>query len=357
VHGASVGEEYKFQLKCWLPGLEPAESERTMGSSNQQLPEGAVWSYDVPYTGVESTPLSPTPVDPSVVKIGYIVPYLEDDPKARYINELISLRITQAQSSLKRERQAQSINKAGSESTGVKAAKEKRKAEQAKERKEYAKALEPVKMDEFWTTLAARQECQPGDITGFIGMAVIAPEPFPDVAIQTAKLEERLQSSSGLSGGIVSRIVACLLNHDFASRALALTASTRFLAEIANIIKQEIGEERWNQSCKAYVEKKSEPVLLEKRTEETARSSSSINVLVPVRRKKKPTVSQSTSQAPSQELPKRAYICMWRLQDEAGSPCSALFEQREVSIFRTQGIKRTWKANDAAIYRTWKDME
>lgn len=325
-----------YQLKCWLPGIEAAEAKGMMGVSSNQLPEGVAWSYDAPFTGKEATALYPDHVE--FPKLSCVIPRFEDDPKARYLDEIVSMKSDQAHAAVKRAQKAAGTNSTEDSSSSAQQ-KQKRKAEVAQLRQEAAVSLNTVVISHYWETLGARQDCHPGDITGFLSLGVTGPvsgnELLPP---QVNALDQRIGNMGGLDKRIVDRLIKALLNHDFGSRELALTASSRFLGEVENIISSEIGFDRWRKECTSSQAKNSEPERIN--PSRTKAAGSSVNVLMPVRKKKKNTPEHSSRSAPSAPTsgnmsvhpPASGYQCRWRLGDALETQCAALLATQEVSL-------------------------
>jgi regulator of Ty1 transposition protein 109 len=326
----------RIQLQCWLPGAEPAEAKNMMGSTGDSSASHLTWSYNPPFGDTQATPMY-NPED-TVRQLAYLIPRFEDDPKARYLDELVISRAGKASATLRREGANKEAEPQASTERTSKALQQKKKDDQAKLRQEAALSLQNIKPGDFWATLAGRQDCSPGDQTGFIGLALVPAVATDMPADYATVLEHHLTSSPGLNPKILDRLVTAMLNHDFGTRKYALTATSRFLSEIERIVSAEIGATEWEQNCTANIPCQGDPVLAVVSSSSNTPSSTPVNVLQPVRKKKKapPSISapatQSPSATPESGPPKEMHQCHWRLQEGAQERCKALFETLQVRI-------------------------
>lgn len=325
-------------LNCWLPGVNPAEAKNQLGPSRFPGAGPLSWSYAPPFGESETTPLYPDRTNTAARKLACLVPRFEDDPKSRYLDELVINASSKAQAALRREASTNLTN--NSSEITAKAVQQRRKEDEAKLRREAALSIDKFKPAEFWETLSARQDCYPGDQTGFLGLSVCPLLPSLIEPEQVKQLEARLENSTGFNSKIVGRLVTALLNHDFGSILYAMTASGRFLSEMKRILSAEIGEETWQKQCVAEIAKNAEAGEISAISSKASQAAGpSINVLQPVRKgpKKTPQISsKSRSSTPSNPSradgpPGQAYRCKWKLGDGIETQCSALFATSAVS--------------------------
>ncbi|KAI5452708.1 hypothetical protein NCC49_000457 [Naganishia albida] len=260
--------------------------------------------------------------------VGMLVPTFEDDPKARFLVELVinnpvgkmrtargkrqGEREDAAEGGRKRQRVEESVpshiepassnttvdtlnTDAASSSSAIRDIKDKRRNDERRLRQEDAAALATVSWENFWTRMGYRQECISNDVTGFFSMYVGLPcstttgNPSPSVSLE----DEEQSNSEGqhqVSHPLFSRIAAALLNHDFANRQMAIDASGRFLRQTENIVVPEIGQDLWDSRCTARVEKNEKGKVFQESSGTTTHSGAAaqptVNVLQ-VKKKKK----------------------------------------------------------------------
>ena len=332
-----VGSSDRIQLQCWLPGAEPAEAKNMMESTGDISASNLQWSYDPPFGDTQATPMY-DPED-TVRQLAYLVPRFEDDPKARYLDELVISRAGKASAALKREGANKEAEPLASTERTTKALHQKKKDDQARLRQEAALSLQNIKPADFWATLAGRQDCNPGDQTGFIGLALVPALSIDMAPAYATNLEHHLTSSPGINPKILDRLVTAMLNHDFGTRKYALTATSRFLGEIERIVSAEVGATEWEQNYTTNIPCQGDPVVaVASSSSSNTPSSAPVNVLQPVRKKKKAPpgipapASQSPSATPETGPPKEMHQCHWRHQEGAQERCKALFETVEVRM-------------------------
>jgi regulator of Ty1 transposition protein 109 len=301
--------EYQSYLTYFLPSYEALDARSLLGIPAANAPSAAStsprteWRYLPPGDPSLNSLLFPPetgndgPIDAegeekkrkSRSLVGMLVPTFEDDPKARFLVELVinnpvgKMRAGKgkrqgeqddaAEGGRKRQRVGESVptqddsaaaNTTGdtintdgaSSSSAVKDIKDKRRNEERRLRQEDAAALATISWDNFWTRMGYRQECISNDVTGFFSMYVGLPsstttENPPATASQEEEEQPTSEGQHQVSHPLFSRIAAALLNHDFANRQLAIDATGRFLRQTENIVVPEIGQDLWNSRCTA----------------------------------------------------------------------------------------------------------
>ncbi|WVW80265.1 hypothetical protein I302_102243 [Kwoniella bestiolae CBS 10118] len=162
-----------IRLNYLLPGYEQVESINLLGKG-KDLPEGLKWEYKPPF----NTPLSSSSSSTSKnlpPSLATLIPSLPDDPKTRFLEELVTDHFQQHQSTnpLKRQIQRSSApsttdpaQNGSSATTTRKTKKELDMEEELSQRQASHLALSKIDRNEFWERIGFRQECA-GDVTGF----------------------------------------------------------------------------------------------------------------------------------------------------------------------------------------------
>ncbi|KAJ9116928.1 hypothetical protein QFC22_004586 [Naganishia vaughanmartiniae] len=309
---STVSEVHEKYLTYCLPGYDHLEARSLVGVSasltaiTNEPGDRVEWQYLPPADPSLNSllfPPSPGPMTPEHLTerkqrpLGMLVPTFDDDPKARFLVELVmnspveKLRKgkgrrnivaeevdneeqpdakrqkldsntmqqapTPASTTIKDEHATAS---AASSTNVLKDLKERRRKDELKLRQQDAAALQAISWDDFWTRMGYRQECISGDVTGFFSMYVGLPATVDTAAeptslqTETEELEAPSTSPHQISHPLFTRIGVALLNHDFANLTLAIEGTRRFLDQTENIVVAEIGEELWKTRCVARVE-------------------------------------------------------------------------------------------------------
>ena len=164
---AELGHEgKKTKMFYLLPGYGDVEAENSMriassSSGPLTVPE-MEWVYGHPYS--QSDVPMPCPQE-KMMNLGHYIPYFDDDPKSRFLDEIAF--ITDGAESPRRKRPRTMVE-----------GKEKEKEKEKEEKKEEVKDERPqgemgkVTVDEFWERMSFRQECVAGAVTGFFTVVV-----------------------------------------------------------------------------------------------------------------------------------------------------------------------------------------
>lgn len=152
-----------------LPGfneLEALNSLRIVSSSAASTGVDISWNYGHPYSQHE-IPL-PCPADNSnegIKNLGHIIPYFDDDPKSRFLDEIAYTTDGDGLKSPVRKR-----SRTNSHSEGVlfkeKEVADEKTSKNGKDDRPIGE-LGKVSADEFWERMSFRQECVAGAVTGF----------------------------------------------------------------------------------------------------------------------------------------------------------------------------------------------
>lgn len=296
-------EEKKQNMKLGfiLPGYDEQEAKTLLGTGGP-LPKGMHWTYTPPFT----SPLIPSPPSPSVsgsgsgsgtrVSLATLIPSLPDDPKTRFLEELVSERprppntctssTTTTTSSTttekkqggheesKSEPEPESESGSGSgngldkRQGGGKEGKNKtrkgREAEEDAAQRTFAEnILHAVGIAEFWERMGFRQECASGDVTGFftlesgsaLGMGLERKHASGESSPATTTTATAKNVLALLPQAITERLLTALTNLDFANPTLAVEGSTIWLEQTHSIVAGEVGEAGW-EVCVARIEAK-----------------------------------------------------------------------------------------------------
>ncbi|KAL1411835.1 hypothetical protein Q8F55_002803 [Vanrija albida] len=267
-----------LDLRYLLPSYSAAEASGMLGAPRRPLPAGVSWRYAPPFVAQ----LLPESGVPSVATL---VPSLPDDPKTRFLDELVAEAIDAVPIALTKPGK----DKDGSEQR-KRTAKEKDAAAEEEDRERAHAALAKIPPEEFWERLGFRQECVSGDVTGFFSATL---DPSEGGAGEAAKAKEAKEKETKdgekpdgtkrtLSQALVERLLKSMLNTDFATRALAAEGTAHWLASARSIVVDELGEEGWAASTATIAAKAGvdAPAAPPKRKEET------VTMLQPRKKKK-----------------------------------------------------------------------
>ncbi|KAJ3544130.1 hypothetical protein NMY22_g2889 [Coprinellus aureogranulatus] len=151
-----------------LPGYSQPEAEdllRVASSSAKPLANPIPWTYGHPYAkpGIQS----PCPQEANEDNLGTYIPWFDDDPKSRFIDEIAFIVSTTegivASPSKKRPKRDLLSDTSSASSKQADADKSTRSNKEEKPMGE----LKKVSPDEFWERMSFRQECVSGAVTGF----------------------------------------------------------------------------------------------------------------------------------------------------------------------------------------------
>ncbi|KAK4683918.1 hypothetical protein P7C73_g6290, partial [Tremellales sp. Uapishka_1] len=256
-----------IQLGFLLPSYDEAEARGLLGSSRSRTEDR--WAYRPPFHD--------DPAELEGVSLAQLIPSLPDDPKTRFLEELV-------------------VESAGPSLVPKKKDKEKEKLDPKEVRKEHlllarehAKAaLDKLRPAEFWERMAFRQECISGDVTGFFSLLSTHPTRTAGTSITLAPPPTSTQTQAYFSPGIMERFLKTLLNLDFGSREIAVDSTRLWEKSVAGIAKDEMGDEVFQRCCVGIVEKK-DGVAEEKgdAKREREKDVEAVTMLQP-RKKKKP---------------------------------------------------------------------
>ncbi|KAF8158318.1 histone acetylation protein-domain-containing protein [Crassisporium funariophilum] len=185
-------KETKMKMYYVLPGYSDYEAEhalRIASSSTTPLPESSTlrWIYGHPYSQTDiPLPCPPDTQEETVKNLGHYIPYFDDDPKSRFMDEIAYTTDGDGVKSPQRKR-TRTINSQDSQapkpnkkdSTDEQGATDGKDKDKDKEDHRPQGEMGKVTPDEFWERMSFRQECVAGAITGFFTLIVACPPPAP----------------------------------------------------------------------------------------------------------------------------------------------------------------------------------
>ena len=263
--GVGGGQVDGIGLRYLLPSYSPQEAEGMLGPSKRPLPTSLNWvygpSFSTPIIGTSSSTMLS-----SDHSLATLIPSLPDDPKSRFLDQLVA-------------------DSAPPDQSPRKSVMVERKGASKKERDEDEKmdahfALSRVTPEDFWERMGFRQECSSGDVTGFFTLFVDSST--TETETETIHPTEIRSLSTDLKPAITERLLTGLLNVDFGNRSLALEGSAIWLKSVHAIVRDELGEEGW-QGCMGEVRGK---VGLQSEVRGEKRKDEVVTVLQPRKRKK-----------------------------------------------------------------------
>lgn len=274
-------EKQAMKLRFILPGYDEQEAKTLLGAG-RPLPEGVEWTYTPPFTSplIPSASGSGSGSDPKV-SLATLIPSLPDDPKTRFLQELVSEhpRPPTSSATAKYKEGGQEVSNDGSGPGTGRGGREGGKEgktrklheaeEDAAQRKFAENILHSVGIAEFWERMGFRQECASGDVTGFFTLESVteveskrkSEESSPDATTPTAAAATAAAATPAIAKNallpqaITERLLTALTNLDFASPSLAIEGSTIWLEQTRSIVVGEVGKVGWD-LCVGRIEAK-----------------------------------------------------------------------------------------------------
>lgn len=176
----------------FLPGYTQDEAAGIIKCDNN-------WIYGNPHQSI---------TDLKDRKLSSLIPYFDDDPKSRFLDELAN----------------------STEALDGRALKKPRKENTQEENADYKRnALDRTSIEEFWERLGFRQECASGRVTGFFFLHFKSDD-------QDTSNENKKDDDYGISIELFHRIHDLLTNSDFISLDSAKVATTSWNDNITSLI-------------------------------------------------------------------------------------------------------------------------
>ncbi|KDQ26051.1 hypothetical protein PLEOSDRAFT_32249 [Pleurotus ostreatus PC15] len=166
-----------IRLHYILPGMNELESFNILKSGPTSHNDTHVWNYNHPYSQTEIPCPCPAPGDAQgSTNLGHFIPYFDDDPKSRFMDEIAYITDKDGVKSPVRKRPRKLSH--------TQTDREKAEAERPPSPKGTQVSplgeLGRVSPDEFWERMSFRQECVAGAVTGFFTLILSAPLPPSD---------------------------------------------------------------------------------------------------------------------------------------------------------------------------------
>jgi len=192
---------------------------------------------------------------------------LPDDPKARFLDDLVSdgSQDPQRRHNLLKPKTDSSAGGGGSSSSipssspGKKRDKDplknRAKAEDEAERRFTHATLEATSVGEYWERMGFRQECISGDVTGFFTLESSPTTTTTSTPMTSVHTSDPKTPPTALPHAIVDRILSALLNTDFKTFESSLDHSALWENQVKSLVVDEIGEEGYK-ACVGSVEGK-----------------------------------------------------------------------------------------------------
>ncbi|RXW24443.1 hypothetical protein EST38_g1442 [Candolleomyces aberdarensis] len=165
---ARAADKAKAKAFYILPGYDQPEAEdliRVASATAAPLKTGITWFYTHPYSQ-EGVPL-PCPRDADGENLGTYIPWFDDDPKSRFIDEIAL--ITTTTEGIKSPSKKRARTESHSDVSSSKRPESDKSTRSEKEDKPMGE-LKKVSVDEFWERMSFRQECVAGAVTGFFSV-------------------------------------------------------------------------------------------------------------------------------------------------------------------------------------------
>ncbi|EMD40124.1 hypothetical protein CERSUDRAFT_112348 [Gelatoporia subvermispora B] len=232
------GTKGKLMLRLYyiLPGYNELEAIHALGDSHTLAlsgqPDEYGWIYGHHYSQTD-IPL-PCPGDKweggATRNLGHFIPWFDDDPKSRFIDEIAHTANVNGVRSPKTKR-PRPIHGKTDDRARMDPPREEDEEDKDRNRDkdgQPAGELGKVTADEFWERMSFRQECIAGAVTGFFAFGASSPT---DAADAPGGMESPASSPLAPQPGqvpprMVRRIVATLLNHhDFSTAERAVRAT------------------------------------------------------------------------------------------------------------------------------------
>ncbi|KAI5986787.1 histone acetylation protein-domain-containing protein [Pisolithus marmoratus] len=215
-------ETLSTRLYYMLPGLGELEASHLLGHTSCTSASSVTWVYGHPYSQID-VPL------PGVTAphIGQIIPWFDDDPKARFIDEIAYTTEADGVKSPERKRPRIASGLRVVEEEAQDKVVDKKDAHSQKE-EQATKALRKVSVSEFWERMSFRQECIAGAITGFFVMAVSSGSPQ---AMARSEATPLAPQPGQVAPQLIKRVLTSLMTgHEFPTAERAAW-STKVLEE------------------------------------------------------------------------------------------------------------------------------
>ncbi|KAI6005393.1 histone acetylation protein-domain-containing protein [Pisolithus marmoratus] len=221
-------ETLSTRLYYMLPSLGELEASHLLGHASCTSASSVTWVYGHPYSQVDvPLPGVSNRHTGSAPHIGQIIPWFDDDPKARFIDEIAYTTEADGVKSPERKRPRITDGLRVVEEEAQDKVVDKKNAHSQKE-EQATKALRKVSVSEFWERMSFRQECIAGAITGFFVMAVSSGSPQ---AMARSEATPLAPQPGQVAPQLIKRVLTFLMTgHEFPTAERAAW-STKVLEE------------------------------------------------------------------------------------------------------------------------------
>ncbi|KAH7885364.1 DUF1714 domain-containing protein [Phlebopus sp. FC_14] len=224
---ARHGDWCRTRLFYLLPGLGELEASHSLERAYPTT-SGASrpWVYGHPYSQTDILLLCNSSSDVGKpCHLGQLIPWFDDDPKARFLDEIAYTTDAEGIKSPERKRPRTERNNPTLDEEDLENSSDKK--ESVKE-EQTTKALRKVSVDEFWERMSFRQECIAGAVTGFFVMAISCLTPS---GVSHSEPSPLIPQPGQVSPQMMKRILTSLMTgHEFPSVERAIW-STKVLEE------------------------------------------------------------------------------------------------------------------------------
>ncbi|CAA7261370.1 unnamed protein product [Cyclocybe aegerita] len=193
-------EKIATRMYYVLPGYTQFEADnalRIAAPPSSSQPETSLrWEYGHPYSQKEIA--LPCPKDETTKNLGFYIPYFDDCPKSRFLDEIAHTTDGEIRSPQRK--------RARTMTSEEEKEKEKEKAEEKKEDNKPLGELGKVSANEFWERMSFRQECVAGAVTGFFAVVVSVPASMMRKATASPLAPQPGQVSSQLNKRVMTTL-------------------------------------------------------------------------------------------------------------------------------------------------------
>ncbi|TFK28031.1 DUF1714 domain-containing protein [Coprinopsis marcescibilis] len=159
-----------------LPGYSELEAENTIRAATASIPpllKSITWQYGHPYSQTDIPTPCPRDSADKGANLGNSIPYFDDDPKSRFLDEIAYIPSAEGVKSPVRKRSKTTSQEGGTSRNGAVTDSSTKDIKEGKLKDDKLLGeLGKVTADEFWERMSFRQECVAGAVTGFFTLIV-----------------------------------------------------------------------------------------------------------------------------------------------------------------------------------------
>lgn len=208
----------KIKLYYVLPGSTESEASHSLNFASTSIshaPSSSLqWIYGHPYSQQE-IPL-PCPATKGSPNLGHYIPWFDDDPKARFIDEIAYTTDADGIKSPVRKRPRKDSTLEDEPTEGA-------DRKDSRHGNDAVGELAKVTPDEFWERMSFRQECIAGTLTGFFTMGLSSTSPKNS---SRSELSPLAPQPGQVSSQLTKRVMTSLLTgHEFSNTELSIRAT------------------------------------------------------------------------------------------------------------------------------------